>query len=70
MFYYHRTTKRHKEENTKLENKRAHFMRDYNKSRELLLSNPKEVNIMGDLIAMNMSVIISFVFVSVFVFFY
>ena len=37
-------------------------MRDYNKSRDLLLSNSKEVNIMGDLIAMNMSVVIFLLF--------
>ena len=51
-----RETDRQKIENHRLETERIKYMQEFNKNRELLLKKPREVNIMGDLIAMNAKV--------------
>ena len=52
VFVTYRVTNRQKSENIKLQRHNLKIMQEYNKNRELLMSQPKEVNIMGSLIAM------------------
>ena len=66
VFVTYRVTNRQKSENIKLQRHNLKIMQEYNKNRELLMSQPKEVNIMGSLIAME-SIVRFFAFIREFI---